>query len=240
MATAHQGRNGAPDLSGEFNGNANNLIGSLTEVTGTVGDDITEMIPFDARGPGYERLRWGVVDIGAVESSIQPRNLPTISLMLAPQSIAEDGTSSFTFTLTRTGSTADALTLNYTLSGSATAGVDYDQHTPVNASIKTVTMPAGTNTATVVIKPTPDSTMEANETVSLPLTASSSYKIATRNNRNVAHENRAIEGSHGHWKHRLEKQLIQRGSRDYATETEYRQRVDLKSTRLNSRHARSS
>ena len=89
-------------------------------------DDITEMVPFDARGPGYERLRWGVVDIGAVESSIQPRSLPTISLMLAPQSIAENGTSSFIFSCTQTGSTADTLTLNYTLSGSATAGVDYD------------------------------------------------------------------------------------------------------------------
>ena len=31
--------------------------------------------------------------------------------------------------------------------------------------------------------------------------------IATRNNRGVAHENRAIEGLHRHWKHRLEQQL---------------------------------
>jgi hypothetical protein len=47
--------------------------------------------------------------------------------------------------------------------------------------------------------------------------------IATRNNRGVAHENGAIEGPHRHWKHRLEQQLIQRGSRDFATEAEYRQ-----------------
>jgi Ca2+-binding RTX toxin-like protein len=40
-------------------------------------------------------------------------------------------------------------------------------------------MAAGTNRATVVIKPTPDSAMEANETVSLQLVASSSYTIAT-------------------------------------------------------------
>lgn len=144
-------------------------------------DDITGMIPFDARGPGDERLRWRVVDSGAVESSIQPRTLPSISLLLSPQSVAENGTSSFKYTFTRTGSTADTLSLNYTLSGSTTAGVDYDQHTPVNASIKTVTMAAGTNTATVVIKPTPDNTMEVNETVSLQLAASSSYKVATRN-----------------------------------------------------------
>ena len=59
--------------------------------------------------------------------------------------------------------------------------------------------------------------------------------IATRNNRGVAHENGAIEGPHRHWKHRLEQQLIQRGSRDFATEAEYRQLVDQVTATLNSR-----
>ena len=60
--------------------------------------------------------------------------------------------------------------------------------------------------------------------------------IATRNNRGVAHENGAIEGPHRHWKHRLEQQLIQRGSREFATETEYRQLVGQVTTTLNSRY----
>ena len=60
--------------------------------------------------------------------------------------------------------------------------------------------------------------------------------IATRNNRGVAHENGAIEGPHRHWKHRLEQQLIQRGSRDFATEAEYRQLVAQVSATLNSRY----
>jgi hypothetical protein len=59
--------------------------------------------------------------------------------------------------------------------------------------------------------------------------------VATRNNRGVAHENGAIEGPHRHWKHRLEQQLIQRGSRDFATEAEYRQLVDQVTATLNSR-----
>ncbi len=58
---------------------------------------------------------------------------------------------------------------------------------------------------------------------------------ATRNNRGVAHENGAIEGPHRHWKHRLEQQLIQRGSRDFETETEYRQLVAQVSAGLNER-----
>jgi hypothetical protein len=60
--------------------------------------------------------------------------------------------------------------------------------------------------------------------------------IATRNNRGVAHENGAIEGPHRHWKHRLEQQLIQRGSRDFATEAEYRQLVALVTATLNNRY----
>jgi hypothetical protein len=59
--------------------------------------------------------------------------------------------------------------------------------------------------------------------------------IATRNNRGVAHENGAIEGPHRHWKHRLEQQLIPRGSRDFETETEYRQLVAQVSASLNNR-----
>jgi len=59
--------------------------------------------------------------------------------------------------------------------------------------------------------------------------------IATRNNRGVAHENGAIEGPHRHWKHRLEQQLLQRGSREFETEGEYRQLVAQVSTTLNNR-----
>jgi len=60
--------------------------------------------------------------------------------------------------------------------------------------------------------------------------------IATRNNRGVAHENGAIEGPHRHWKHRLEQQLIQRGSRDFQSESEYRQLVAQVTATLNNRY----
>ena len=60
--------------------------------------------------------------------------------------------------------------------------------------------------------------------------------IATRNNRGVAHENGAIEGPHRHWKHRLEQQLLQRGSRDFQTEAEYRELVARVTASFNSRY----
>ena len=61
--------------------------------------------------------------------------------------------------------------------------------------------------------------------------------IATRNNRGVAHENGAIEGPHRHWKHRLEQQLIQRDSRDFETEAEYRELVAQVNADLNNRES---
>jgi hypothetical protein len=60
--------------------------------------------------------------------------------------------------------------------------------------------------------------------------------IATRNNRGVAHENGAIEGPHRHWKHRLEQQLLKRGSRDFETEAEYRLLVAQVNDTLNDRY----
>ena len=59
--------------------------------------------------------------------------------------------------------------------------------------------------------------------------------IATRNNRGVALEDGTIEQSHWHRKHRLEQQLIRRGSRDFSTEAEYRQLVAQVTTALNGR-----
>lgn len=59
--------------------------------------------------------------------------------------------------------------------------------------------------------------------------------VATRNNRGVAHENGAIEGPHRHWKRRLEQQLIKRGSKDFETESEYRQLVAQVTASLNNR-----
>ncbi len=58
---------------------------------------------------------------------------------------------------------------------------------------------------------------------------------ATRNNRGVAHENGTIKGPHRHWKRRMEQQLIKRGSRDFATEAEYRQLVVQVTASLNNR-----
>ncbi|MCI2282369.1 IS21 family transposase [Colwellia sp. MSW7] len=57
--------------------------------------------------------------------------------------------------------------------------------------------------------------------------------IATRNNKGVAHENGAIEVAHSHLKQKVDQQLRLRGSRDFATITEYQSFVDLIVAKIN-------
>ncbi|NCS05014.1 MAG: hypothetical protein GPJ06_24805, partial [Microcystis aeruginosa G13-11] len=69
----------------------------------------------------------------------------------------------------------NALTVNYTVEGTATNGSDY-------TSIPTsVTFAANSATATVIVDPNADTTVESDETVALTLTAGTDYTIGTPN-----------------------------------------------------------
>ncbi|MEW5425265.1 IS21 family transposase [Amorphus sp. 3PC139-8] len=59
---------------------------------------------------------------------------------------------------------------------------------------------------------------------------------ATRNNAGIAHENGAIEGSHGHLKRAIEDALLMRGSRDFDDLAAYRRFVDEIVSRMNARN----
>lgn len=59
---------------------------------------------------------------------------------------------------------------------------------------------------------------------------------ATRNNPGVAHENGAIEGSHGHLKRRIEQQLALRGHSDFESLDAYQGFIDQIVNRINQRN----
>ena len=100
---------------------------------------------------------------------ILSQNLAQVSVAVAPASVAEDGASNLVYTFTRSGSTAAALTVNFSATGTATAGSDYP--TPPAS----VTIPAGSSTATVTIDPTADAGLESDETVIITITVGSGY-----------------------------------------------------------------
>ncbi|MFZ4640570.1 MAG: ExeM/NucH family extracellular endonuclease, partial [Nodosilinea sp.] len=103
-------------------------------------------------------------------------DLPVITLGVNPASVLEDGTPNLVYTFTRTGPTTSPLTVNYTIGGTANAS-DYTGATPGTG--KTITFLAGSDTATVVIDPIVDTTVEADETVTLTLVSSSDYSVGT-------------------------------------------------------------
>ncbi|MCX6857322.1 MAG: PKD domain-containing protein, partial [Verrucomicrobia bacterium] len=95
----------------------------------------------------------------------------TLSIVATDASAGEPADTG-TFTITRTGSTASALTINLTRSGTATNATDY-------SSIATTATIAATQTqTTITVTPIDDLVREGNETVVLTL-ASGSYVIGS-------------------------------------------------------------
>ena len=102
----------------------------------------------------------------------------TVTLAVAPTSVTEDGASNLVYTFTRVGFLSNALTVNYTVAGTATLGTDYTGIAATPAT-KTVTFAAGAATATVTVDPTADNTVESDETVALTLASGNGYSIGT-------------------------------------------------------------
>ncbi len=96
-----------------------------------------------------------------------------VTLAVSPSSVTEDGSSNLVYTFTRTGVISNALTVNYTVGGTATNSTDYGT---IGTS---VTFAANSSTATVTVDPTADTTVESDETVSLTLPSGTSYTIST-------------------------------------------------------------
>jgi Ca2+-binding RTX toxin-like protein len=123
---------------------------------------------------GIQKLQFfdQIVTIAPVEE-----DFPSITLAVSPSSVTEDGTANLVYTFTRSGVTTNALTVNYTLGGTATLNTDYTRTGTTN----TVTFAAGSSTATVTVDPTADTTVESDETVALTLATGTGYTVGTPN-----------------------------------------------------------
>ncbi|MFB2937137.1 choice-of-anchor Q domain-containing protein, partial [Aerosakkonemataceae cyanobacterium BLCC-F154] len=98
------------------------------------GDENTsEPLPFDQRGVGFSRIFNGKVDLGAFESSVANAS-GSLAFSAADYSVNEDGTTIAAVTVTRTGGSDGAVSVNVNpTDGTATAPNDYD-NTPILVS----------------------------------------------------------------------------------------------------------
>ncbi len=105
------------------------------------------------------------------DATTQPA--PAVTVAATTPTAREAGPESGVFTIARAAAEDTALTVTYSLGGTAAGGTDYV------ALPGTVTIPAGAATATVTIVPIDDTAIEPDETVLLTVTPASGYVPGT-------------------------------------------------------------
>jgi len=134
-------------------------------VDGTVEANETVILTV-AAGAGYT--------VGAPASAtgtILNDDVPSATIAVAPASVAEDGAPNLVYTVTLNQASLTATSVNFTAAGTATSGTDFA------AVTSPLVIAAGATTGTVVVNPTADATIEADETVILTLAAGAGYTV---------------------------------------------------------------
>jgi hypothetical protein len=98
---------------------------------------------------------------------------PTVTITATATGASETGPDPGTFTFFRTGNTASALLVVYSITGNAINGTDYNQLP------NSVTIPAGASSASIIVTPIDDTVAEGSETVSVTLAADSGYIVGS-------------------------------------------------------------
>lgn len=99
-------------------------------------------------------------------------SLPAVTVAADAQA-AEENADAGAYTFSRSVVTNKSLTVYYKVSGSASAGADY------NALGGSAVIPAGAASVTVKITPVDDSVVEGSEAVSVTLSANRAYAVGT-------------------------------------------------------------
>ena len=135
---------------------------------------------FALRGMGSAALDTNDTgDASVVENSSMPSACPalpapaTVTITATDSAAAEAGLDTGTFSVTRSGDTARALTVYLAPVGSAVPGADY---VPLSS---TITIAEGAASATVTVTPIDDAIVESNETVSLSLADGPGYHVGS-------------------------------------------------------------
>lgn len=138
-------------------------------VDGTVEPDETVTLTV-AAGTGY------TVGVPAsATGTILNDDVPSVTVSVSPAAVAEDGAPNLIYTFTLNQAAFSAISVNYTIGGTAANGTDY-------ATIASpLVIPAGNTTGTVTVNPTADTTIEADETVTLTLAAGTGYTVGVPN-----------------------------------------------------------
>jgi deoxycytidine triphosphate deaminase len=106
--------------------------------------------------------------------TIADNDIPAVTVTATDASAGESVLDPGTFTFSRTGPTTSALTVSYSVGGTATSGTDY---TPLLSG--SITIPGGQSTIDVTITPIRDNLVEGPETVVVTVQAGAGYAVGS-------------------------------------------------------------
>ena len=175
-----------------FSGGSATKTVSVTPITDVIAEpDETVILTVDANGTPAVTGGYAVGAPSAATGTINDDDTQ-VSVAVSPSSSIESSGTGMVYTFTRTGSTAAALTANFTVTGTASfAAADYSGAVTGTSSYSgpagtgTIVFPVGQSTATFTAAPLSDAIVEANETVIVTVGAGSGYVPAAGPN-NVA------------------------------------------------------
>jgi subtilisin family serine protease len=128
----------------------------------------------DIGSPGADNVSGaGRLDLYvSAQVALHGPGFPVVKLAATDNIATEAGPTSGTFTFTRSGNSGSDLEVKYRIGGTATSGSDYE------AVPETVTIPAGSDTAAVLITAIDDSLAEVDETVTLTIESDPAYIVS--------------------------------------------------------------
>ncbi|MHC1744877.1 MAG: Calx-beta domain-containing protein [Syntrophobacteraceae bacterium] len=122
---------------------------------------------------GGKSIRYSYDSSGNMTTLTTGPALPQVTIEATDANAAELASDTAQLTVSRAGEMGNPLTVKYSMGGTATNGVDYSK---MSGSL---TIPAGSVNAPVMIKPRNDKVYEGNETVVVTLLPSSSYTLGS-------------------------------------------------------------
>ncbi len=146
---------------------------TLTPAAAT--NDATNVITFDNTGVTDAA---GNAGTSTTDSNNYAIDTTTVSILADATGANEgtgSGTTAFTFTVSRTGPTTAATTVNYAVSGAAVTAADFSGTLPSGL----FTIPIGSSTTVLTINVSKDNLVELNEAFTVTLTSPSSGTLGT-------------------------------------------------------------
>lgn len=107
------------------------------------------------------------------DGAVPPR--AEVRIVVTDQLVTETYWNVGTFTVFRTGDTAAAITVGYSIEGTADNGFDYDRLPGF------ITIPAGASSATITVRPIDERVFDPDETLMLRLNSSPAYSLGVQN-----------------------------------------------------------